>query len=48
MTRRAGAVLPWMKDATDIDGLPRLLEGRFVDMGCHQNQSHDTTILILR
>ena len=46
--RRAGVVLPWMKDATDIDGLPRLLEGRFVDMGCHQNQSHDTTILILR
>ena len=46
--RRAGVVLPWMEDATDIDGLPRLVDGRYVDMGCHQNQSIDTTILILR
>ena len=45
---KAGLVQPWMSTAADLDGAPRLYRGRFVDMGCYQNQKSGATMLYLR
>ena len=45
---KAGLVQSWMSSALDLDGNPRLYRGRFVDMGCYQNQKSGATMLYLR
>ena len=43
--RRAGMVLPWMVDALDLNGNPRL-SGKTVDMGCYEHANTSLSIFL--